>query len=126
MRKMWSLDPAIRDHVGLSEYAWDFNQPGAMRGFGPLEAGRAVVDFLSAVGRVTPADAGGGAPPAERSAGGRVRRGGEPAAARDAGGASGRAGSLRPLRRRSRAEASGSENPSRNAPRPRHGGAVPR
>ena len=56
MRKMWSLDPAIRDYVGLSEYAWDFNKPGAMTGFGPLEAGRAVADFLSTVSRETPAD----------------------------------------------------------------------
>ena len=37
MRKMWSLDPAIRDYIGPSEYAWDFNQPGSMAGFGPLE-----------------------------------------------------------------------------------------
>ena len=51
MRKMWSLDPAIRDHVGLAEYAWDFNQPGAMRGFRPLEAGKSVADFLSTAGR---------------------------------------------------------------------------
>jgi hypothetical protein len=54
MRKMWSLDPAIRDHVGLAEYAWDFNQPGAMRGFGPLEAGKSVADFLSTAGREMP------------------------------------------------------------------------
>lgn len=55
MRKMWSLDPAIRDHVGLAEYAWDFNQPGSMRGFGPLEAGKSVADFLSTAGREMPA-----------------------------------------------------------------------
>ena len=47
MRKMWSLDPNIRDHVGLSEYAWDFNQPGSMAGFGPLDAKETVVGFLS-------------------------------------------------------------------------------
>src|SRR5690606_1128964 len=45
MRKMWSLDPNIRDHVGLSEYAWDFNQPGSMAGFGPLDAKETVVGF---------------------------------------------------------------------------------
>ena len=32
MRKMWSLDPGIRDCRGPSEYAWDFNQPGSMEG----------------------------------------------------------------------------------------------
>jgi hypothetical protein len=40
LRKVWSLDPAIRDYVGPSEYAWDFNQPGAMAGFGPLDVSR--------------------------------------------------------------------------------------
>ena len=54
MRKMWSLDPAIRNHVGLAEYAWNFNQPGAMPGFGPLEAGKSVADFLSSVSREAP------------------------------------------------------------------------
>ena len=48
MRKMWSLDPAIRDYIGPSEYAWDFNTPGSMAGFGPLDdAGEHVADFLS-------------------------------------------------------------------------------
>jgi hypothetical protein len=39
LRKMWSLDPVIRNYVGPAEYAWDFNKPGSMPGFGPLEAG---------------------------------------------------------------------------------------
>lgn len=48
MRKMWSLDPAIRDYIGPSEYAWDFNQPGSMAGFGPLDdASESIADFLS-------------------------------------------------------------------------------
>jgi hypothetical protein len=48
MRKMWSLDPAIRDYIGPSEYAWDFNTPGSMAGFGPLDANDPVIaDFLS-------------------------------------------------------------------------------
>jgi hypothetical protein len=51
LRKMWSLDPAIRDHVGLAEYAWDFNQPGSMAGFGPLDAKEVVVGFLSTMER---------------------------------------------------------------------------
>lgn len=50
LRKMWSLDPAIRDYIGPSENAWDFNQPGSMAGFGPLDAKEAVVDFLSKLG----------------------------------------------------------------------------
>ena len=47
LRKVWSLDPAIRDYIGPSEYAWDFNQPGSMAGFGSLDAGEAVSEFLA-------------------------------------------------------------------------------
>ncbi len=38
LRRAWSVDPAIRDFVGLSENSWDFNAPGAMPGFGSLTA----------------------------------------------------------------------------------------
>jgi len=37
LRRAWTADPAIRDFVGLSENSWDFNSPGAIAGFGPLE-----------------------------------------------------------------------------------------
>ncbi len=36
LRRAWSSDPAIRNFVGLSENAWDFNAPDSMPGFGPL------------------------------------------------------------------------------------------
>src|SRR3546814_8421057 len=36
LRKMWLLDPAIRDHVGLADCTWDFNRPGSIPGFGPI------------------------------------------------------------------------------------------
>jgi hypothetical protein len=38
LRRAWTSDPAIRDFVGLAENAWDFNDPNAMPGFGPLDA----------------------------------------------------------------------------------------
>jgi hypothetical protein len=38
LRRVWTADPAIRDFVGLAENAWDFTDPTAMPGFGPLEA----------------------------------------------------------------------------------------
>ena len=41
LRRVWSLDPAIRDFVGLSENSWDFNAPGAMAGFGPIDGEKA-------------------------------------------------------------------------------------
>jgi hypothetical protein len=37
LRRAWVADPKIREFVGLSENSWDFNVPGAMAGFGPLE-----------------------------------------------------------------------------------------
>jgi len=37
LRRAWASDPNIRDFIGLSENAWDFNDPSAITGFGPLE-----------------------------------------------------------------------------------------
>jgi len=37
LRRAWAADPAIRDFVGLAENAWDFTDPNAMPGFGPLQ-----------------------------------------------------------------------------------------
>jgi hypothetical protein len=36
LRKAWTSDPAIRDFVGIAENQWDFNDPNAIPGFGPL------------------------------------------------------------------------------------------
>ncbi len=49
LRRVWSSDPAIRDFTGLSENSWDFNAPGAMSGFGPIdkeEVGRLLTRLL--------------------------------------------------------------------------------
>jgi uncharacterized protein DUF3306 len=37
LRRVWTADPKIRDFVGLADYDWDFNTPGAITGFGPLQ-----------------------------------------------------------------------------------------
>jgi hypothetical protein len=42
LRRVWTADPKIRNFVGLADYAWDFNAPGSMAGFGPLEAAEAL------------------------------------------------------------------------------------
>jgi hypothetical protein len=42
LRRVWTSDPKIRDFVGLADYDWDFNQPGSMAGFGPLEGADAL------------------------------------------------------------------------------------
>jgi hypothetical protein len=36
LRRVWISDPAIRDFVGIAENQWDFNDPTAISGFGPL------------------------------------------------------------------------------------------
>jgi len=38
LRHAWASDPAIRDFIGLAENQWDFNDPNAILGFGPLSA----------------------------------------------------------------------------------------
>jgi hypothetical protein len=37
LRRAWASDPAIRDFIGIAENQWDFNDPRAMPGFGPLQ-----------------------------------------------------------------------------------------
>jgi hypothetical protein len=36
LRRAWASDPAIRDFIGIAENQWDFNDPNAKPGFGPL------------------------------------------------------------------------------------------
>jgi len=36
LRSAWAADPAIRDFIGIAESQWDFNDPAAIPGFGPL------------------------------------------------------------------------------------------
>ncbi|MDQ6437678.1 DUF3306 domain-containing protein [Mesorhizobium sp. LHD-90] len=140
LRTMWSLDPAIRDHVGLAEYAWDFNQPGAMAGFGPLDAKEAVVDFLSTIGRgpatdVEDPEASTQAPaqppdPPEQASATPPDNASESASA-DASPARYNAAisqldSPDPVPRPPGATRSSGEPRKKNPARPRHGGAMPR
>lgn len=62
LRRMWSLDPAIRDFIGPADYAWDYNTPGGAPGFAldlGREAARLVADIVTG-----PPGAGTGAAPA--------------------------------------------------------------
>jgi hypothetical protein len=36
LRQAWASDPVIRDFIGIAENQWDFNDPTAMPGFGPM------------------------------------------------------------------------------------------
>src|ERR1700692_3336457 len=50
LRRTWTADPAIRDFVGLAENAWDFNDPNAMPGFGPLDCSEAeLAEFVDRI-----------------------------------------------------------------------------
>ena len=49
LRRVWTTDPAIRDFVGLAENAWDFTDPNAMTGFGPLESTEEVRRMIAQV-----------------------------------------------------------------------------
>jgi hypothetical protein len=61
LRRVWTADPAIRDFVGLAENAWDFTDPNAMPGFGPLETTdevrRMIADVVRQIGEAAQPDA---------------------------------------------------------------------
>jgi Protein of unknown function (DUF3306) len=37
LRRLWAIDPMIRNFVGLAENQWDFTKPDSLPGFGSLE-----------------------------------------------------------------------------------------
>ncbi len=53
LKRMWSLDPAIRDYIGPVEYQWDFNAPGGLPfGFAGELAGDVGRLLAQAIGQV--------------------------------------------------------------------------
>ncbi len=68
LRRMWSLDPAIRDYIGPVEYQWDFNTPGGLpNGFAAELVGDVRKLLAQAIGEVEeePAATPPDTPPAE-------------------------------------------------------------
>jgi Protein of unknown function (DUF3306) len=63
LRRAWAADPKIRDFVGLADYDWDFNAPGSMAGFGPLEMTEELREIAARIIRppLVAEPAGGGA-----------------------------------------------------------------
>jgi hypothetical protein len=61
LRRVWTADPSIRDFVGLAENAWDFTDPSAMPGFGPLEmtdeVRRMIASLVDKIGEAAKPDA---------------------------------------------------------------------
>jgi hypothetical protein len=37
LRRMWTQDEFIRTYIGPADYAWDFNDPTSIPGFGPMD-----------------------------------------------------------------------------------------
>jgi len=62
LRRVWTADPAIRNFVGLAENAWDFTDPAAMPGFGPLESTeevrRMIARIVDTIGEATQPSSG--------------------------------------------------------------------
>jgi hypothetical protein len=81
LRTAWATDPTIRDFIGIAENQWDFNDPNAMPGFGPLRADDGAALAAQTLGSARDrfsqiVDASVSAPPAMPEA--RSARGGEP------------------------------------------------
>jgi hypothetical protein len=51
LRRVWVMDPAIRDFVSPAENAWDFTDPNAMPGFGALDPGTDVQKLVGEIFR---------------------------------------------------------------------------
>jgi hypothetical protein len=57
LRKMWALDPSVRDYVGDAlDYAWDWNAPGGVPGGGELGAGFDTAKMVAQIFGDPPAD----------------------------------------------------------------------
>jgi hypothetical protein len=119
LRRMWSLDPAIRDYIGPVDYGWDWNTPGGVPDYvadiGETPAIRQLVERMLTP---TPPRDQPGSRPAEPAVA-RLEPAPEPAPAVEpppAGAAAERA-----------AEPPGAAEttPEPRPVRPRHGGAMP-
>jgi len=116
LRRAWSVDPAIRDFIGLSENSWDFNAPGGVPGFGRLmmeHARRLLAEVSKEAEALGPPD-----PAAKRLARGRA-----PAPAGQSQGTPG-SDQTEPSPDVVRHEEEQCE-PRRSLPQRRHGGALP-
>ena len=55
LRKIWTTDPAVRDFIGIAENQWDFTDPNAIPGFGPLNDGDDIAKLVAqAMGKLEP------------------------------------------------------------------------
>ena len=69
LRRAWTSDPTIKDFVGLVENGWDFNDPSAMSGFGPItaeEVARLAGKVIEALPEAAPEDQSKDASPSRK------------------------------------------------------------
>ncbi len=62
LRRIWTLDPGIRDFIGPADYAWDYNAVDGVPGFALQLGGDAEKLLAQAMGWQTEADATGAEP----------------------------------------------------------------
>jgi hypothetical protein len=138
LRRVWTMDPSIRDFVGLAENQWDFTVPGGAPGFGTLADTEQTRRWVAQViGNAEPettaaapsepqtivSAATASAPTTKTAA--PLTESGDP----DAAGRSPDALRKKPsrlLQRSSEAGAADEEGDEKVNARPRHGGALPR
>lgn len=59
LRQVWTSDPAIRDFIGIAENQWDFTDPNAIPGFGPMAPTDDVADLVArAMGKLDDVEGG--------------------------------------------------------------------
>ncbi len=124
MRKMWMLDPAVRDHKDFAvDYAWDWNTPGGVPGNAGTISGKSLARMLESLNPK----------PVEAAAAQEAEHGDEPSAS-DEKETAATAAPKAPLPQQASRDddpdaaeaAPGDEGKTRSAAKPRrHGGAVP-
>jgi Protein of unknown function (DUF3306) len=130
LRRAWAADPKIRDFVGLADYDWDFNAPGSMAGFGPLEMTEELRQIAARIIGPPPAEATAAAKRSELSE--QMDSGGESPSAdlvHDRSEQDGRrriASSERDLPIAAAQNRTDAAEKSQIVVRPRHGGALPK
>jgi hypothetical protein len=67
LRRAWVADPGIRDFKGLAENDWDFTDPTAMPGFGPLPPGTDITKMLTKIFGEEPTEPGPDEPAASEA-----------------------------------------------------------
>ncbi|WP_019015571.1 DUF3306 domain-containing protein [Elioraea tepidiphila] len=120
LRRMWSLDPAIRDYIGPVDYGWDWNTPGGAPDY-VAEIGETpeIRDLVARMLSPAPPQAEPERPP-EREAARPERLAAEPGPTVIAPPAV-TVADAKPAD----ADGTPSPDPLPPAPRPRHGGAMP-